>query len=391
MGLFLNFDDAERQKNSFKNSSKRFFRCAFCMNILTKAILNTKERGFMPERIPFKTSYLCGLTEMFAGAKVLIVGDIMLDAYLFGDAHRISPEAPVPVIRVENEKNLLGGAGNVARNIKSLGADPMLITLTGNDRNADELERLSSDENIRHTFLRLDSRKTTTKTRVLARQQQMLRIDHEECSPMSEKEMSDFLLLLEEHLPFYDVLILSDYGKGLISKDMVNGMAAIQNRHGRAETKILVDPKSPNFDVYGDMYIMTPNTKETGEAAGMPVHSKEDIIRAGKTIMGKYGCRHLLSTLGPDGMALFESPDEIRHIPTMAKSVYDVTGAGDTVMATLALCLAAKLPLLESCLLANSAAGIVVGKVGAATVTREELAKSLSSQSEIHVRSWSRA
>lgn len=338
--------------------------------------------------IPFKTSYLCGLMDVFAHAKVLIVGDIMLDSYLFGDAHRISPEAPVPVIRIESEKNLLGGAGNVARNIKSLGANPMLITLTGNDRNADELEKLSFNENIQHTFLRLNNRKTTTKTRVLARQQQMLRIDHEECSPLSEKEMSSFLSLLEEHLPTYDVLILSDYGKGLITKDMIIGITALKKQHNLNELKILVDPKSPNFRIYNDMYIMTPNTKETGEAAGMPVSSKEEILRAGKTIMAHYPCTHLLSTLGPDGMALFESQETVWHIPTMAKSVYDVTGAGDTVMATLALCLAAKLPLLESCLLANSAAGIVVGKVGAATTTCDELASSLRTQSEIQVSAW---
>ena len=343
----------------------------------------------MSEYISFEPGRLCAHTELFSKAKALIVGDIMLDAYLFGDAHRISPEAPVPVVRIEHEQNMLGGAGNVARNIKSLGAQPMLIALTGNDRNADELEKLSCNEGIEHVFLRLDDRKTTTKTRVLARQQQMIRIDHEECSTLSEKDYSDFLAILETHLPLYDVLILSDYGKGLLSKNVIQGIAAIRQKHGLSAMKILVDPKSPNFGIYGDMHIMTPNVKETSEAAGMPICSREDIRKAGMRIMEKYKCRHLLSTLGPDGMALFESPETIWHIPTMAKSVYDVTGAGDTVIAALALCLAAGIPLLESCLLANSAAGIVVGKVGAAAVTRKELIESLLAQTKIDVHTWS--
>lgn len=342
----------------------------------------------MSECIPFQTSRLCELTDTFSNAKVLIVGDIMLDAYMFGDAHRISPEAPVPVVRIDSEQNLLGGAGNVARNIKSLGAEPMLISLTGNDRNANELEQLSLNEAINHVFLRLDNRKTTTKTRVIARQQQMLRIDHEQCSPLTDNELSNFLLLLEKYLPLYDVLILSDYGKGLISQKMIAGLKTLQKHHGLDNLKILVDPKSPNFNLYDSMYIMTPNTKETGEAAGMSVQSRAEIIQAGKIILDRYKCQNLLSTLGPDGMALFESKNKVWHIPTMAKSVYDVTGAGDTVIAVLALCLAAEIPLLESCLLANSAAGIVVGKVGAAIVSRQELINSLSMQPEIHVCRW---
>lgn len=311
-----------------------------------------------------------------AGAGVLVVGDIMLDKYLFGDAERISPEAPIPVVRVEEEKRLLGGAGNVARNIRFLGGRPMLVSLVGMDGSGAEIARMAREEDIDHEFFYAAGRSTTTKTRVLARRQQMLRIDREESHPLSGAELGAFLELIESKIADYGVLIVSDYGKGLITRALLDRLEEMKKRL-RPDLRILVDPKSPNFDSYDAMFLMTPNLKETEEAAGMRIGNWADIVRAGRIILGRYGCPYLLSTLGARGMALFEGPDTVWHLPTAARSVYDVTGAGDTVIATLALSLAAGIGLRESCLLANCAAGLVVGKVGAAAVTPEELAASL--------------
>ena len=313
--------------------------------------------------------------ERLTDVKVLVIGDVMLDAYMIGSAERISPEAPVPVVRIESERYLLGGAGNVARNINALGGKATLMGCVGNDENAEKIFSLLEKEKIHSELVRLERRPTTVKTRIMARKQQMLRLDQEDSNPLEPKDQTRLLDLVDKQIKEHDVVIVSDYNKGLVSRDFMLELRAMLGKRGKS--KMLIDPKPSNVDLYNGAYLMTPNTKETGECAGMPVRTKEEIVQAGRSIMEKCACAYLLTTLGADGMALFGDSEEIWHVPTMAREVFDVTGAGDTVIATLALGLAAKLDLLEACILSNYAAGLVVGKVGAAVISQEVLIKAL--------------
>ena len=309
--------------------------------------------------------------ERLAGKRVLVVGDIMLDAYLMGDADRISPEAPVPVVRIESERYLLGGAGNVARNIAALGGVATLAGAVGEDASASQVRYLVNAEGIRSALIPFSGRPTTVKTRVMARRQQMLRLDQEDARPFSAAEQEAVLAVLAVELADHDVVILSDYNKGLVSAPFMARFRALLAGCGHP-VKVLVDPKPGNAALYGGSYLLTPNTKETGECAGLPVRSREEILAAGRAILEKVGCPYLLTTLGPDGMALFSGPD-VWHVPTMAQDVFDVTGAGDTVIASVGLGLAAGLELLPACVLANYAAGLVVAQVGAAVASPQAL------------------
>lgn len=309
--------------------------------------------------------------ERLAGKRVLVVGDIMLDAYLMGDADRISPEAPVPVVRIESERYLLGGAGNVARNITALGGVATLAGAVGEDGSASQVRALIKAEGIRSALIPFSGRPTTVKTRVMARRQQMLRLDQEDARPFSVAEQEAVLAVLAAELADHDVVILSDYNKGLVSAPFMARFRTLLAGCGHP-VKVLVDPKPSNAALYGGSYLLTPNTKETGECAGLPVRDREEILAAGRAILEKVGCPYLLTTLGPDGMALFSGPD-VWHVPTMAQDVFDVTGAGDTVIASVGLGLAAGLDLLSACVLANYAAGLVVVQVGAAVASPEAL------------------
>ncbi len=311
-----------------------------------------------------------------AGKPVLVVGDLMLDAYLMGDADRISPEAPVPVVRIERERYLLGGAGNVARNIVALGGVATLIGSVGEDASAERIRSLIQGEGINGALVALPGRPTTVKTRVMARRQQMLRLDQEDASLFSPAELESVLAVIAARLPGHEVLILSDYSKGLVSSAFMARLRTLLAACPHP-VKVLVDPKPSNVGLYGGSFLLTPNTKETGECAGLPVRNRADILSAGRAILEKVGCPHLLTTLGPDGMALFSGPSEVWHVPTVAQDVFDVTGAGDTVIAALGLGLAAGMPLLASCVLANYAAGLVVAQVGAAVASPEALREAI--------------
>ena len=325
--------------------------------------------------------------EKFAQARILILGDIMVDEYLTGDAERISPEAPVPVIRIESEKRLVGGAGNVARNITSLGGKAMLVGLRGADAAGAAMEESLKAEAINYSLLTLDNRPTTIKTRILARQQQVLRFDKEDTGPLTKAENLAILRLAADYLAESDVLILSDYGKGLMSESIINGVHECIRGTGK-NIPILVDPKPQNIHLYKGISLLTPNAKETSEATHLPVKTPQDIVRAGKSLMNILGCKHLVTTLGSRGMAVFETEESIRHIPTVAQQVFDVTGAGDTVIATIALGLAAGLELVPACLLANYAAGIVVGQVGAATTSPDQLRAAIASTPQPEAAQW---
>lgn len=317
------------------------------------------------------------LLAAFPECRVLIVGDLMVDEYLMGDAERISPEAPVPVVLVAEDKRLLGGAGNVARNIRALGGQPFLVGVCGKDAAGLELSRCLAEDDIEAELFTLHGRPTTTKTRILARQQQIVRVDREDTSPLDDMTVSDILRRIARELPRCHAIVISDYGKGLVSSSLVSGLLALVHGDGR-HLPVLVDPKPQNIGAYRGVTLLTPNAKETSEAVRLPVKTREQILAAGRAFMKATESPHLVTTLGPQGMAVFHSPDEVWHIPTTALQVFDVTGAGDTVIAATALSLAANAPLVRACIFANYAAGIVVGEVGAAVATPEQITHALA-------------
>ncbi len=329
---------------------------------------------------------LASAVTALAGKSVLVVGDVMLDVYLAGDAERISPEAPVPVVLVEGETRLLGGAGNVARNIAALGGRSRLIGICGADEAGRTLKRTLAAEGIRADILEAD-RPTTTKTRVVARRQQMLRFDREDARSHDFHLTKQVLDAVAAALPDCGAIVVSDYGKGLVTRDFMESLAGL-NQALPTPVPVLVDPKPQNADRYIGATLMTPNAKETAETAGLTTRNKAEILAAGRAVMRRVGCPQLLVTLGPEGMAMFLSPDEVLHIPTAARKVFDVTGAGDTVIAATALGLAAGVDLVTSAILANHAAGIVVGEVGAAVVGPEQLLTAVRSQPRIPVERW---
>ena len=321
---------------------------------------------------PFTCKELQAHLNRLAGKKVLVYGDIMLDRYLHGDTCRISPEAPVPVVQVEAHRLLMGGAGNVARNIKSLQGDVYLLSACGQDSSAEALNAICKQQGINAYLQSVPGRKTTTKNRIIARHQQVLRFDEEDVAPLPAKSQEEMFERLASLVSVYDVLILSDYGKGLINRPFMQSLDALVASRN-PDLKIIIDPKTPNYDVYSRAFMLTPNAKEASEATGLPVSTPEQIKAAGKAMLQQLGSDNLLITLGADGMALFCGQDVVWHIPTTAQEVFDVTGAGDTVIAVSSLCLAAGVPTLAACVIANYAAGIVVGEVGASSVTKDEL------------------
>jgi rfaE bifunctional protein kinase chain/domain len=337
--------------------------------------------------LAYEPTQLVNCLEKFAKKRILIVGDAMLDEYLIGEAERISPEAPVPVVRIDEAKHMLGGAGNVARNITALGGKAVLVGVCGNDAPGRTMQRCCHQEGIAHALLTLEKRPTTTKTRILARQQQVVRFDREATEALTADESASLLQLAAKHLATCDALILSDYGKGLISRRVISALYSLL-RKSRRTIPVLVDPKPQNIQLYKGVTLLTPNAKETSEATRLPVKSPQDIILAGQSLIRRLKCRHLVTTLGSRGMAVFEDDESVWHIPTAAKQVFDVTGAGDTVIATVALGLATGLQLVPACLLANHAAGLVVGQVGASTISSGQLAGAIMSQAQTEIARW---
>lgn len=314
------------------------------------------------------TTSVEGLLERIAGKRVMIVGDVMLDHYTFGAVTRISPEAPVPVLAVDEERYLLGGAGNVALNIAALGGVATMIGVSGRDRDGDTLGELLATSEVKTALVHDDRRRTTRKTRIIAQNQQIVRVDREDREPLGNPVVGALLEIIAHHGQQHDIIIVSDYGKGVVNPIVMDALRAIRLADG-TRPRILVDPKPQNYDLYRGVDILTPNAKEAGEGAGMACTWPEGPAKVGQKLFERLACRDLLITLGAQGMALFEGRDKATHIPTFARKVFDVTGAGDTVIATLALAMAAGATLLDAAILANHAAGIVVGQVGAATPT----------------------
>ena len=318
------------------------------------------------------------------GSKVLIIGDIMLDQYQKGLVERISPEAPVPVVKITEQVFKIGGAGNVAQNVATLGGCPTLVSICGKDLYGENLQEICSSLGIESHLIRSASRETTLKTRIMAQHQQMLRVDRETERALDEKEFSTLLETVESRLDNFETIILSDYGKGVISEEFLRWM----KKKKRPGQKIILDPKTCNFPHYDELYCMTPNKKEAAEGADMAITKREEILKAGKKIMQERNLQSLVITLGAEGMAVFLPGQGVFHLPTTAKKVFDVTGAGDTVIAVIALGLSSGLDLLSSCILANCAAGLVVGQVGAVGITQEELTETLSSWPAAQQEKW---
>lgn len=315
------------------------------------------------------------LLKKFKKIRLLVVGDIMLDRFIWGKVSRISPEAPVPVVLFEKEEFLLGGAANVVNNIRSLGGNGTICGVIGDDEMGSKILQKMNDNGIETSGIFIEKgRQTTVKTRIVAHQQQVVRIDRETTRSPNDSILSGLLGFLNKNLDQYDGVILSDYGKGLLTKELIRNIIRKAKEKKRF---IIVDPKVKNFFFYKGVNVLTPNTNEASEASGISIVDEYSLREAGKKLLKRLACESLVITRGEEGMAIFEPGREPFLVPTKAKEVFDVTGAGDTVVGTIGLALAAGADIKMAAELANYAAGVVVGKIGTATLTQEELIEAI--------------
>ncbi|MDR1045366.1 MAG: PfkB family carbohydrate kinase [Candidatus Adiutrix sp.] len=304
---------------------------------------------------------------------VLCVGDIMVDRYIYGQATRISPEAPVPVVRVKKCLMMPGGVGNVVKNLGALAARPLTVSVTGRDRKAGLLKNLFAEAGLpAPRFIDDPGRPTSVKTRIIAGIQQVVRFDEEAEEPLSGRAAEDFLAAVREELPRARALLLSDYGKGCLPDEILSQVIGLARAAGRP---VVVDPKGADYGRYRGATLATPNRAELAQAAGLKdLSSRAELTAAGRRVMAESGLENLLVTLSEDGMMLLEGPSAPPVLlPSQAREVFDVTGAGDTVAAVMAAALALAAPLAVGARLANLAAGVVVGKVGTATAAPGEI------------------
>jgi D-beta-D-heptose 7-phosphate kinase/D-beta-D-heptose 1-phosphate adenosyltransferase len=307
----------------------------------------------------------------FKNVNVLVVGDLILDEFLWGDVTRISPEAPVPVVWVKKESFMPGGASNVANNLRSLGANVYLVGVIGNDERGGVLKGILSQEGVNTDGIFTDeSRPTILKTRVVAQHQQVVRIDKENTERVDERTVRKMIQYIGSMIKTVDAVIIEDYGKGIISAELLSKVVSLAKRNNKI---IAVDPKEEHFRYYNGVTLITPNHHEASRAVGFDIRDDSSLKKAGGKLLKKLNCKIALITLGENGMAVFQKGKPMKQIPTVAQEVFDVSGAGDTVIASYTLSLASGLDPVESAHLANYAAGIVVGKVGIAVVTPEEL------------------
>lgn len=315
------------------------------------------------------------LLPRFTQASLLCIGDVMVDHFVYGQVKRVSPEAPVPVLRTLRQSTVLGGAGNVARNLSSLSVKQCFFcSVVGDDEAAKDIEGLFEKLEGVDAFLTVEKgRKTTAKTRYVCEGQQLLRVDDEDSYDISKETESALLAKVSELITKIDVMILSDYGKGVLTKSLSQSLIRLAKEHGK---KVVVDPKKSDFSVYSGATLITPNAKELQEVTAFPVKSDDDVEKATSSLMSDYDIQAILATRGSQGMSL-NNCHKMTHVPTEALEIYDVSGAGDTVVATAAACLAAGADLEIAAKLSNRAAGLVVAKAGTATITLEEIRSSL--------------
>ncbi len=321
------------------------------------------------------------IVPQFTKARVLVIGDIIIDHFLWGTASRISPEAPVPVVNVEREDLLLGGSANVLRNIVSLGGSGALCGVIGDDAMGRKIVELVEALGASTEGLVVGQRSTTVKTRVVAQGQQVVRFDREQTGVPAKPTLDSLLAYLEAHIHTFDAVMVSDYAKGMISEQLMTRLhqllLSVRNRENRS-IPLVVDPKPSNIHCFVGATVITPNHHEAKQISGIRIDDERSLLAAARQIRDDIGCEAVLITRGEAGMALLQDNNDLVTIPTMAKEVYDVTGAGDTVAATLALGLAAGCSMNDAAVLANYAAGIVVGKVGTASVSASELLDTLA-------------
>jgi len=311
----------------------------------------------------------------FKNTKVLVVGDLMLDRFVWGSVDRISPEAPVPVVRISSESAMMGGASNVANNICALGAEALITGIIGDDIAGREFLQLMKKQDMNADGIILNKKRPTiVKTRIIAQHQQVVRTDKEFVSRINSREAKKILAYIKSNMRKISAIVISDYGKGIVTRYLMKQIVKLNKEFN---CPIIVDPVSEHFTYYKNITMITPNNREAGDGLKTEIKDEQSLVRVGKSLLKLLQTSSILITRGEKGMSLFERDGKITNIPTVAKEVFDVTGAGDTVVGALALSLGNKATIYESSYIANHAAGIVVGKLGTATVSIDELEKNL--------------
>jgi D-beta-D-heptose 7-phosphate kinase/D-beta-D-heptose 1-phosphate adenosyltransferase len=324
-----------------------------------------------------RSTRLRELVRRFGGIRVLVIGDLMLDQFVWGDVSRISPEAPVPIVRVRRQEARPGGAGNVVSNVVALGGRAAACGFVGRDAAGRALlAALNGAGGAPAGIVTSAALATTSKTRVIAHQQQVVRFDHDaDHGDLPARLAARLRAWVARHVHAFPVVVVSDYGKGVVTPALLDDLARLRARHGFA---YVIDPKRPNFPYYREATLVKPNLGEASAAAGIDIEDRATLAEAGRRLLERWRADAVLISRGEAGMTLFKRGHRARHFPTAAHEVYDVTGAGDTVLATCALALAAGGSVEEAAILANYAAGIVVGKVGTATASVRELRRALA-------------
>lgn len=306
-----------------------------------------------------------------AGVRILIVGDVMLDRYWWGNVNRISPEAPVPVVNLDRISVIAGGAANVAANVAGLGAKSYLVGVIGDDEESELMPEILNSKNICTEYLvKSSQRRTTVKTRVIAHNQQIVRVDQETKVDLSAADESKVWALIESLFSRIQIIIISDYGKGTVTNNILVRLIT----KAKKENKIIfIDPKGRDYLKYQGATILTPNRYEIAEACKMEQHNQTAIENAGGKLISELGLKYLLVTQGEEGMTLFQKEKETVHLPVESRNVYDVTGAGDTVIACMAVAVGCGVDFTDAARFANRAAGLVVGQVGTTAISMEML------------------
>ena len=317
------------------------------------------------------------IVSRFKEISALVVGDIILDEYFWGKVDRISPEAPVPVVTVKKETQLLGGAANVVNNIRSLGGQVFLLGLVGGDERGRKILNLLEERGVPTGGVFIDPRRpTTVKSRIVAHSQQVVRFDRENQTSLSQGYADSLISYVRDTVPHADTVVIADYGKGVVTEELVKAVTQIAKQEKKP---VLLDPKIGRFHLYRDVTLVAPNSQEASLAAGIEIVDGRSLKEVGAKLLDRFNCEVVLITQGEHGMALFERGRKKKFpVQTTAREVFDVTGAGDTVIGVMALVLAAGASYSEAAVVANYAAGIVVGKVGTATVTPEELKEAIN-------------
>ncbi len=311
------------------------------------------------------------LIQSLQGTRILVVGDVMLDEHIWSTVSRISPEAPVPIAQVQSITHVPGGAGNVAANISALGGKPILVGMVGQDGSASKLRSALRKNRIPSVGLIVSGgRVTTLKSRVIAHQQHVVRVDREDKSPIPHHVQTAAISKVRALIPSVSAVILSDYGKGFLTENVAQTIIQLARKKGK---KVLVDPKVRNLRKYRGATLITPNQGEAALAANIEILNSRDCLRSGRILQKQSHAEGILITQGPDGMTYIPRTGRPLHVPAVERAVFDITGAGDSVIATLALALGSKIPIHEALMLATCAAGVAIGKVGTAPVSRKEL------------------